>query len=66
MKKGDWPEKRFRHAAACIGYGQDFAQLLITGGVKSTYVPFDDLWLLDTQSWKWKKLVVRKYFAAVL
>ena len=30
---GPWPEERSSHAACCLNYGQQFPQLLVTGGV---------------------------------
>lgn len=49
-----WPEARYDHAAACVGYGGDHPQLLITGGY-----PTSDTWLLDLQTGRWREVSIK-------
>ena len=44
----------YRHAAVCLGYGEDNPQLLVIGGIKSGLV-VRDMWLLDVQSLRWRE-----------
>ena len=53
---GPWPEERFHHAACCLNYGQQFPQLLVSGGQDSEYKPLADLWILDIDRGNWRKV----------
>ena len=55
-EEGDpWPGLRWRHIAACLGYGQQHQRLLISGG-GGVDVRYDDMWLMDTQSGRMEKV----------
>ena len=57
-KSGDglWPEERIHHAACCLNYGQQFPQLLVSGGLDKQNKPLADLWILDIERENWKKV----------
>ena len=50
------PRGRDEHTAVCLGYGGDHPQLFVTGGFGSGVL--SDVWMLDVQSWRWKKVRV--------
>ena len=45
------------HAAVCIAYGGDRPQLVITGGLDAGDKVLNDVWIMDVQSGKWKKVI---------
>ena len=53
---GPWPEERFYHAACCLNYGQQFPQLLVSGGLDRQRKPLEDLWILDIERGNWRKV----------
>ena len=54
-KEGDpWPERRYYHIAASLGYGGQHQRLLISGGWGG--VECDDMWLMDQQSGKMEEV----------
>ena len=53
---GPWPEERTGHAACCLNYGQQFPQLLVTGGLDRQRRPLADVWILDIHRGKWRKV----------
>ena len=57
---GPWPEERYSHAACCLNYGQEFPQLLVSGGLDRQGKPLADLWILDIERGNWRK--VRQLF----
>ena len=50
-----WPVGRNRHAATCLGYGDD-PQLLVTGGTDKDNKVLDDSWILDLQAGRWREV----------
>ena len=48
---------RTRHTAACIEYGGDRPQLVITGGLDAGNEVLNDVWIMDVQSGRWKKVI---------
>ena len=52
---GPWPEERSSHAACCLNYGQQFPQLLVSGGVDRENMPLADLWILDIERVNWRE-----------
>ena len=50
------PVGRSSHAAVCLGYGGDYPQLLVTGGIGSGGKVLKDAWILDMQSGKWRRV----------
>ena len=48
---------RSLHAAACIEHGGDRPQLVITGGVDAGDKVLNDVWIMDVQSGRWKKVI---------
>ena len=50
------PVGRSRHAAACLGYGGDHPQLLVTGGVDKDLNVLSDVWVLNLQSGRWREV----------
>ena len=63
MKKVEgqlWPEGRSSHSAACLGYGSDHPQLLVTGGTSIVGL-LGDAWILDFQSVKWREVRAHSY-----
>ena len=53
---GPWPEERGYHAACCLNYGQQFPQLLVSGGLDRQGKPLADLWILDIERGNWRKV----------
>ena len=53
---GPWPEERTGPVACCLNYGQQFPQLLVTGGVDRQLRPLADVWILNIHRGKWKKV----------
>jgi hypothetical protein len=53
---GPWPVERSFHAACCLNYGQQFPQLLVTGGIDSRGQPLEGVWILDIDRGKWRKV----------
>ena len=51
---GPWPEERAGHAAVCLNYGQQYPQLLVTGGVDRQDKPLADVWILDIETGSWR------------
>ena len=54
---GDTPTTRTLHAAACIEHGGDRPQLVITGGQDTSNKVLNDVWIMDVQSGRWKKVI---------
>ena len=50
------PCKRSVHAAVCLGYGGSKPQLLVTGGRDSQNKVLNDMWILDTESERWREV----------
>ena len=57
---GPWPEERYSHEACCLNYGQQFPQLLVSGGLDRQRKPLADLWILDIERGNWR--TVRQTF----
>ena len=55
-----WPVGRISHAACCLGYGGDHAQLLVTGGIGEDNKTLKDAWLFDLSSGKWREVREQK------
>ena len=58
LDKGEgepWPVGRSRHAATCLGYGDD-PQLLVTGGTDKDNKVLGDTWILDLQDGRWREV----------
>ena len=53
---GPWPEERSDHAAVCLNYGQQYPQLLVTGGWIRKSKPLADVWILDIVRVSWRKV----------
>ena len=51
-----WPEKRSFHAACCLNYGQQYPQLLVTGGLNTEDKPLADSWILDIERNHWRNV----------
>ena len=57
--KGEpWPVERASHAACCLNYGEEFPQLLVTGGINGQRMPFTDMWILDIRRGNWRMVSV--------
>ena len=56
------PVERSRHAAACVGYGEDCPQLLIIGGFSFNNVALNDVWLLDVESGHWREVFIDQVY----
>ena len=54
---GDTPTVRSFHAAVCTEYGGDRPQLVITGGLDAGDKVLNDVWIMDVQSGRWKKVI---------
>ena len=52
-----WPVGRSGHAATCLSYGSQ-PQLLVTGGLDKDDKVLNDVWILDVQSGRWRKVRV--------
>ena len=48
---------RIFHAAVCMEYGGDRPQLVIIGGVGAGDKVVNDVWIMDVQSGRWKKVI---------
>ena len=53
---GPWPEEKSHHAAVCLNYGQQYPQLLVTGGRDRQGKPLADVWILDIERGSWRKV----------
>ena len=53
---GPLPEERSSHAACCLKYGQQFPQVLVSGGLDRQGKPLADLWILDIERGNWRKV----------
>ena len=53
---GHWPQERSVHAAVCFNYGQQYPQLLVTGGRNRQGKPLADVWILDIERGSWRKV----------
>ena len=51
------PVGRARHAAVCLGYGEPYPQVLVTGGLSPDNNVLSDAWILDVQSGLWREVV---------
>ena len=51
-----WPVERLGHAACCLNYGGAHPQLLVSGGRGKDGKTLGDMWILDVDSGKWKKV----------
>ena len=51
-----WPVERADHAACCLNYGETHPQLLVSGGLAKDGKTLGDMWILDVDSGKWKKV----------
>ena len=57
QSEGDsWPEERTSHAACCLNYGQQYPQLLVTGGRDMHNNPLADAWVLDVEGRQWTRV----------
>ena len=54
---GDTPTVRSLHAAVCIEHGGDRPQLVIIGGIGAGDKVLNDVWIMDVQSGRWKKVI---------
>ena len=54
---GDSPTVRSSHAAVCIEHGGDGPQLVISGGLDAGDKALNDVWIMDVQSGRWKKVI---------
>ena len=54
---GDTPPTRTLHAAACIKHCGNRPQLVITGGLGAGDKVLNDVWIMDVQSGRWKKVI---------
>ena len=48
---------RSSHAAICIEHGGDGPQLVISGGHNAGNKVLNDVWIMDVQSGRWKKVI---------
>ena len=55
---GPWPEERSSPAACFLNYGEQFPQLLVTGGLDIWGRPLGDVWTLDVERGKWRKVSI--------
>ena len=60
---GPWPEEREWHAACCLNYGEQFPQILMTGGLDKQNKSLADVWILDIERENWTK--VRRYLVNI-
>ena len=49
------PEARYDHIAVCLGYGEQYKKVLVSGGYNPGGV-LSDAWLLDPQSGRWEEV----------
>ena len=54
--RGPWPEGRSSHAACCVNYGQQYPQLLASGGLNREGRPLEDVWILNVERENWRKV----------
>ena len=54
-----WPVGRIGHAACCLGYDSNNAQLLVIGGLDENHKTLKDTWLFNISSGKWKEVRCR-------
>ena len=52
------------HAACCLNFGDDYPQLLVTGGQDRNLKVVDDTWILDVCARTWRK--VNFYFRSII
>ena len=54
---------RSLHAACCLSYGEEYPQLLVSGGLDEDDNNLRDLWVLDVEAGTWKevRLVITAY-----
>lgn len=50
------PVGRSLHATVCLGYGSDYPQLLVIGGVNNDGETLRDVWMLDLASGIWTEV----------
>ena len=55
-----WPMGRQSHAAACVGYGGDHPQLIVTGGYVDGET-LSDCWILNVEFRVWKEVSVCEF-----
>ena len=48
--------ERVSHTACCLNYGEEHAQLLVTGGVDNNDNTLKDAWILDANTGRWVKV----------
>jgi len=61
VKSGPWPEERFHQAACCLNFDREHPQLLVTGGQNRQNKALEDIWILDVDLRRWRK-VRKAYF----
>ena len=44
------------HAACCLNYGEEYPQLLATGGKDENDITLQDEWILDVKSGRWREV----------
>ncbi len=54
---------RSSHAAACLGYGGNNPQLLVTGGYGTKVL--GDAWILDLQKGRWRRVRIHSCEVAI-
>ena len=54
---GESPTARCYHAAVFIGHGGEKPQLVINGGWGAGNKVLNDVWIMDVQSGRWKKVL---------
>ena len=52
------PVKRSFHAAVCVCYAGHKPQLIVTGGIDVDDDVLTDVWIMDIQSGRWKKVSI--------
>ena len=55
---GPWPQERSCHAAVCLNYGQQYPQLLVTGGLDKQNKQLADVWILDVERGTWRMVCI--------
>ena len=66
IKEGEpCPAVRSDHAAVCLGYGRDHPQLLVTRGRGGGNKVLRDVWILDIQSRRWRKVRLYSIFGTL-
>ena len=51
-----WPGERGAHAACCLNYGEEYPQLLVTGGLDNNDTTLQDAWIMDVNSGRWREV----------